>query len=175
MLSFPNPQRAVSDVSSSRCLPEGSSDARPYHPKCFRVLRENPFSSVGNGLLPEQPIKFMYRQAYITCSFLCFLVREKCMTKHHPYHRSNRSDKEKAERLQIDPIKDQAFSHAIARIDGKHEHKAKSNRRQPFVLSPIIVFPIKRDRTIVAAGSIIHWAPPACASVILPAENAMTP
>ena len=57
MLSFPNPQRAVSDVSSSRCLPKGSSDARPYHPKCFRVLRENPFSSVGNGLLPEQPIK----------------------------------------------------------------------------------------------------------------------
>ena len=57
MLSFPNPQRAVSDVSSSRCLPEGSSDARPYYSKCFRVLRENPFSSVGNGLLPEQPIK----------------------------------------------------------------------------------------------------------------------
>ena len=93
------------------------------------------------GCCQNSPLKFMYRQAYITCSFLCFLVREKCMTKHHPYHRSNRSDKEKAERLQIDPIKDQAFSHAIARIDGKHEHKAKSNRRQPLVLSPIIVFP----------------------------------
>ena len=55
------------------------------------------------------------------------------MTKHHPYHRSNRSDKEKAERLQIDPIKDQAFSHAIARIDGKHEHKAKSNREKNMI------------------------------------------
>ena len=44
-------------MPSPRHLPEATSDARPYHPKCFRVLRENPFSSVGNGLLPEQPIK----------------------------------------------------------------------------------------------------------------------
>ena len=41
----------------SRRLPKGSSDARPYHPKCFRVLRENPFSNVENGLLQKQPIK----------------------------------------------------------------------------------------------------------------------
>ena len=39
------------------CLKAPSSDARPYHPKCFRALRENLFLSVGNGLLPEQPIK----------------------------------------------------------------------------------------------------------------------
>lgn len=133
---------------------------------------KNPFSSVGNGLLPEQPIKVhVSASIYLLALFFAFFVCEKCMAKRHPYHRSNRSDKEKAERLQIYPIKDQSFSHAIARIDGKHEHKAKSNRRQPLVLSPIIVFPIKRDRTIVAAGSIIHWVPPACASVILPAEK----
>ena len=76
------------------------------------------------------------------------------MTKHHPYHRSNRSDKEKAERLQIDPIKDQAFSHAIARIDGKHEHKAKSNRRQPLVLSPIIVFPDQKRQNDRGGGFV---------------------
>lgn len=41
----------------SKRLPKGSSDARPYYSKCFRVLRENPFSNVENGLLQKQPIK----------------------------------------------------------------------------------------------------------------------
>ena len=39
------------------CLKAPSSDARPYYSKCFRVLRENPFSNVENGLLQKQPIK----------------------------------------------------------------------------------------------------------------------
>lgn len=43
---------------SSRRLPKGSSsDARPYHPKCFRDLRKSPFSTVENWLLQKQPIK----------------------------------------------------------------------------------------------------------------------
>ena len=126
----------------SRRLPKGSSDARPNHSKCFRALRENPFSSVGNGLLPEQPIKVhVSASIYYSLFSLLFSSAKSAWPSANPYHRSNRSDKENAERLQIDPIKDQAFSHAIARIDGKHEHKAKSNRRQPLVLSPIIVFP----------------------------------
>lgn len=56
------------------------------------------------------------------------------MAKHHPYHRSNRSDKEKAERLQINPIKVQAFSHAIARIDGKHEHISMHIKEDPIMI-----------------------------------------
>ena len=44
-------------LGQGTCLKDLSSDARPYYSKCFRVLRENPFSTVENGLLQKQPIK----------------------------------------------------------------------------------------------------------------------
>ncbi|MFR6694333.1 MAG: hypothetical protein ACLUS6_10235 [Dysosmobacter sp.] len=86
------------------CLKAPSSDAQPYYSKCFRVLRENPFSNVENGLLQKQPIKVhVSASIYYFALFFAFFVCRKAHGQHHPYHRSNRSDKEKAERLPNQP------------------------------------------------------------------------
>ena len=93
------------------------------------------------GCCQNSPLNSCIGKHILFALFFAFFVCEKCMAKRHPYHRSNRSDKEKLSVCKSTRLKIKAFSHAIARIDGKHEHKAKTNRCQPLVLSPIIVFP----------------------------------